>query len=48
MAGPDSGTGVCVEVLVEQDMVAPMLIVPAAMIAVGRPVPLLVAGEQTR
>src|SRR5262249_17058223 len=48
MAGPNPCTGVSVEILVEQDVVAPVLIVPPAMIAVGRPASLLVADEQAR
>src|SRR5262249_40936607 len=46
MAGPDARTRVAMEVFVEQDVVAPVLIVPLTVIAMGRPASLLVAGEQ--
>lgn len=37
MAGPNTCTGVPMEVFVEQDVVAPVLIVPPAVTAMGRP-----------
>src|SRR5262249_51409894 len=48
MAGPNPCTSLTVEVLVEQDLVPPMLIVPPAVIAVGRPASFLVEDEQAR
>jgi hypothetical protein len=48
MASPDAGTGVPMEVLVEQDVVAPVLVVPPAVMAVGRPASFLVADKQAR
>src|SRR3974377_2146562 len=46
MAGPNTGTGIRIEVLVEQDVVAPMLILPPGVIAMGRPASFFVADEQ--
>src|SRR6516225_5724058 len=48
MAGPNAYTGVPMEVLVEQDVVAPVLIVPPAVITVGRPMSFPAADEQAR
>src|SRR6516162_7152936 len=48
MAGSDACTGVAMEVLVEEDVVAPVLIVPPVVVAVGGPTPFLVADEQAR
>src|SRR3974377_1129030 len=46
MAGPNTGPVVPLEVLVEQNVVAPMLILPPAVIAMGRPASFFVADEQ--
>src|SRR5262245_27344385 len=48
MARANACTGLPVEVLVEQDVVAPVLIAPPAVIAVGRPALIFVTYEQTR
>src|SRR3974390_1533882 len=48
MAGPDACTGLPMEVLVEQDVVAPMLIIPPAASAMCRPTSLIVEGEKAR
>jgi hypothetical protein len=48
MAGSDACTGVPMEVLVEQDVVAPVLIVPPLVIALGGPASFFVADEQAR
>src|SRR5215469_14657423 len=48
MAGADACTGLPMEVLVEQDVVAPVLIIPPAVSAVGGPASFLVAKEQAR
>src|SRR6516165_9256071 len=48
MAGPDACTGLPVEVLVEQDVVAPVLIVPPVASALGGPASFLVGDEQAR
>src|SRR6516162_1630500 len=48
MAGSDACTGVPMEVLVEQDVVAPVLIVPPVVITVGRPMSFPAADEQAR
>src|SRR5262249_22400116 len=48
MAGADACTSVPVEVLVEQDVVAPVLVVPPAVMAVNRPASFMVADEQAR
>src|SRR5262249_12506757 len=48
MAGPDACIGIRMEVLVEQDVVAPVLIAPSAVKAMGRPAAFLIADEQAR
>src|SRR5262249_35302682 len=48
VAGPDAYTSVSMEIFVEQDVVAPVLIVPSTVIAMGRPASLLVEDEQAR
>src|SRR6516165_227077 len=46
MAGPDACTGVAMEILVEQDVVSPVLIVPSAVIAMCRTATVVVEDEQ--
>src|SRR5262249_16484553 len=48
MAGADSGSGISMEVFVEQDVVAPVPLVPLAVVSVGGPASFLVADEQAR
>src|SRR6516162_1387744 len=48
MAGPDACTAVPMEILVKQNVVAPVLVVPPVVIALGGPASFLVADEQAR
>ena len=48
VTGPYACTGLPMEVLVEQDVVAPVLIIPPAVSALGGPASFLVAKEQAR
>src|SRR3974390_816993 len=48
MAGPDARACVCVKVFVEQEVFAPVLIVPPVASALGGPESFLVGDEQTR